>query len=50
LKIVERGSANDPLKDQMKNGVDGKNLKVNTNAGLSLQKFVFKIDHPITLK
>ena len=50
LKIVERGSANDPLKDQMKNGVDGKNSKVNTNAGLSLQKFAFKIDHPITLK
>jgi hypothetical protein len=48
LQVKERGK--DPLKDQMKNGVDGKNLKVNTNAGLSLQKFVFKIDHPITLK
>ena len=24
--------------------------KVNTNAGLSLQKFAFKIDHPISLK
>jgi hypothetical protein len=48
LQVKERG--NDPLKDQMKNGVDGKNSKVNTNAGLSLQKFVFKIDHPISLK
>jgi hypothetical protein len=48
LQVKERG--NDPLKDQMKNGVDGKNSKVNTNAGLSLQKFVLKIDHLITLK
>jgi metacaspase-1 len=48
LQVKERGK--DPLKDQIKNGIDGKNSKVNTNAGLSLQKFAFKIDHPITLK
>jgi len=47
LRVGERSSANDALKNQMKRGVDGKNSKVNTNAGLSLQKFVFKIDHPI---
>lgn len=48
LQVKERG--NDPLKNQMIDGVDGKNSKVNTNAGLSLQKFAFKIDHPISLK
>lgn len=43
LDVKTRG--NDKLSDQLKNGVNGKSSKVNTNAGMSIERFPFKIDY-----